>query len=81
MAKLNLVDNWRTAHRWYSMHVAAAIVIAAAAWESLPEATRDAIPDKYKPLAVAAGGALVMAARLIQQTKPDGQGDKSDGQG
>ena len=31
MAKLKLVDNWRTAHRWYSMHVAAAIVIAAAA--------------------------------------------------
>ena len=58
-----------------------AIVLAAAAWESLPEATRDAIPDKYKPLAVALGGVLVMAARLIQQKKPAGQSDNSDGQG
>mgnify|MGYP000874993825 FL=1 len=81
MAKQKLVDNWRTAYRWYTMHVAGAIVLAAAAWESLPEATRDAIPDKYKPLAVALGGVLVMAARLIQQKKPAGQSDNSDGQG
>ena len=56
MAKIQLVDNWRSAWRWYSVRAAAAIVSAAAFWTQLPDATKEAIPDKYKPLAIIAGG-------------------------
>ena len=68
MAKIQLVDNWRTAYRWYSVRIAAAISAAAGLWLAVPDEVKAAIPEKYKPLAVLVGGVAVAVSRVIRQS-------------
>lgn len=80
MAKIQLVDNWRTAWRWYSVRIAGLITGAAATWIALPEEVKAAIPEEYKPLAVLVGGVAVALSRLVRQANPaqkDNSGDDS----
>lgn len=77
MAKIQLVDNWRSAWRWYSVRTAGVITSAAAVWMALPDEVKAAIPEKYKPLAVLVGGVAVALTRIIHQPDPqEEQGQK-----
>jgi len=81
MAKIQLVDNWRSAWRWYSVRTAGLITGAAAVWMALPEEVKAAIPEKYKPLAVLVGGVAVALTRIIHQGDPqDSEPQKDDSQ-
>ena len=61
---MKLINNWRQAHRMYTMWLASAIVILATMESFLPQLQPLLPPKVYAGLGVA-----VMVARLIQQAK------------
>ena len=64
IVKRRLVEDWRQAHKWLSVQLAAGIAVLAEAQDQLP-IVREYLPEgwvKYAALAV-------LAARLIKQGK------------
>ena len=60
-----LVDDWRKAHKWLTVWVAALIAVLAEAQDQLP-LVREYLPDGWVKFAALA----VIVARLYKQSKP-----------
>lgn len=64
---MKLVDGWRSAWKWYSMHAMFWPFAVAGVWSYLPEQLQDAIP--HKVLAWLAMSVLIsgIVGRLVDQ--------------
>ena len=64
---MNLIENWKEAHRWISVRIMGASSALLLTWATLPDEFKGAVPD----WALHAGLALLLIAgiggRLIQQ--------------
>lgn len=75
---MKLIENWRHAWRWWSMHVAAlGVVITAAAiaapgllldiWKALPDEVVELLPDRVANWMELGLFAAMMVARIMRQ--------------
>ncbi len=60
--KLRLVSDWREAHRWLSVQLAALITLLAMAYDYLP-AVRENLPEGWVKYAVP----LILLGRILDQ--------------
>lgn len=73
--KIQLIENWRKAWTWFSVH---AMLLAAAiqgAWLQIPEDMKSSIPPQYVQYATLALLAFGVAGRLIKQSSSEGAND------
>lgn len=66
---MNLVENWRSAWRWFSVQALAALAVLPLVWPALPADVRAWVPPEWQPwilVALAIGG---IAGRLVDQNK------------
>lgn len=64
---MQLVDNARTAWRWFSVQAMALQGAAAAAWLAVPGDLREAIPSEWLAAGAIALTALGIVGRLVKQ--------------
>ena len=66
---MTLIEDWKSAWRWYSMRLMAAIAVLPLVWPMIPPEVQAWLPEAYRPwvlVALAIGG---IAGRLIDQKK------------
>lgn len=64
-----MVEDWKSAWRWFSMWALGALAALPAVWVSLPAEVQAWLPPEYRVavmIAIALGG---LAGRLVSQTK------------
>jgi hypothetical protein len=66
---MKLVEDWKRAWTWYSIHAASVLVLVSAAQELLPLA-QPVIPPAVFPWVALGLGILVIAGRLLAQKEP-----------
>lgn len=66
---MKLVDNWKSAWRWLSVHALAILAALPFVWPQIPPEVQAWIPDEWRPYIVAAIALGGIAGRLIPQTK------------
>ena len=64
---MKLIQYWRKSWRWLSVQAGAVVTLLPVAWVSLPDETKDIIPDAWLPWIVTAVGLAVVIGRLIDQ--------------
>lgn len=67
---MRLVENWKSAWRWFSVQALGVLVALPLVWGVLPADVKAFMPDGWEPyvlILLAAGGLL---GRLIDQNKP-----------
>ncbi len=64
---MTLVDEWKTAWRWFSVQSMAISVVLLGAWQALPDELRAALPPWLPHWLAIALLALGIAGRLIKQ--------------
>ena len=62
-----LVDEWRTAWRWFSVQSMALSAVLLAAWQALPDELREALPRALPHWLAIALLVLGIAGRLVKQ--------------
>lgn len=70
---MRLVENWKQCWKWFSIH---ALVISGAipsTWVWLPPELKASIPPSLMGAITAVIAICGVAARVIDQTKPDGK--------
>ncbi len=66
---MRLVDEWRTAWRWFSLQAMALVVAVQGAWAAIPDDLRQHFPT-WLVTAVSVGLLLVrIGGRLVKQQK------------
>lgn len=72
--KLHLVDDWKRAHRWFTMRLSALALALVPVWALIPQEWRDSVP-KWVLLALFGGYAMaIMGGRVVKQ-KPKGEAE------
>lgn len=86
MVKITLIEDWRRAHRFASIRVAAAFAFLLGigpsllgAWNSLPDDLKSALPNGTARWVSIAGFALCMLTRVTAFTKNHETGGPNDG--
>jgi hypothetical protein len=64
---MKLVDNWKSAWRWISVHAMAAAAAVQVTWASIDEAMRDKLPDNLVLYLTLALLFLGLVGRLVKQ--------------
>jgi hypothetical protein len=64
---MKLVDNARSAWRWFSVQALALQGIGAAAWLSVPDDMRAAVPSEWLAVAALALTVMGIVGRLVDQ--------------
>lgn len=78
---MKIIENWRKAYKWYSVHILLLFTIMPAVWEAIPHEWRDAIPPNVLAILASVMGAAGVLARLTsQEKKPDVDSTQSDNQ-
>jgi hypothetical protein len=70
-ANWKLIENWRSAWRWFSVQALFVLAALPIVWTSLPEDLKDDIPQgwlKWVMMALAVGG---LAGRFVDQKGKD----------
>lgn len=67
---MRLVDDAKSAWRWFSMRCMGAALALQGAWEVLPDDMKSGIPPKLVTYAALGLLALGMAGRVVKQEKP-----------
>lgn len=66
---MKLVDNWKQAWKWYSVHIMLVIVALPEIWGYFPLEWRESLPPStFKYMMMFLGGSAI-AARLFSQEK------------
>ena len=68
---MQLVYNWKSAWRWFSMQTLALLAVLPLVWPSIPPEAQAWLPEEYRPyvlVALAIGG---IAGRLVSQPSAD----------
>lgn len=66
--KLKLVQDWKEAHKWLSVHLFGLLAAASGAWYALPPDLKAAIPTQYVSIASCALAVLGIVARVTDQS-------------
>lgn len=75
--KLRLVQNWRSAWKWYSIHIMIVIVALPEIWSYFPQEFKDSLPPGVFKYAMMFLGVSAILARMFSQEKPkDDEPDK-----
>ncbi len=64
---MTLVENWKSAWRWFSVQALAALTVLPLVWMALPSDAKSFLPDSMEPwvlFALAFGG---IVGRLVDQ--------------
>ena len=66
---MTLVENWKSAWKWFSVQALAVIALLPLVWPSLPPGVTAWVPESWRPwiIAILAVGGIV--GRLIDQQK------------
>jgi hypothetical protein len=64
---MKLVDNWKSAWRWLSVQAMTISAIVPAAWLSVPEDMRAAVPADWLAYAAITLAGLGIIGRLVKQ--------------
>ena len=75
--KLKLVQNWRSAWKWYSVHIMIVIVALPEIWSYFPQEFKDSLPPGTLKYSMMFLGVSAILARMFSQEKPkDDEPDK-----
>lgn len=75
--KLKLVQNWRSAWKWYSVHIMIVIVALPEIWSYFPQEFKDSLPPGALKYAMMFLGVSAILARMFSQEKlKDDEPDK-----
>lgn len=69
--KLRLVDDWKSAWRWFSMHCMGLAVVVQGAWEFMPADLKGQLSDDWVRGIAAVLLVLGILGRLIKQGDKD----------
>ncbi|EPJ2980784.1 hypothetical protein ACXDTM_000375 [Klebsiella quasipneumoniae] len=67
---MKLVDDWKSAWRWFSMHALVLAGIIPTVWAELPADLKTAIPPGAMGTITAVIAACGVVGRLVSQSKP-----------
>ncbi|HBS5624259.1 Uncharacterised protein [Klebsiella pneumoniae] len=67
---MKLVDDWKSAWRWFSMHALVLAGIIPTVWAELPLDLKTAIPPGAMGTITAVIAACGVVGRLVSQSKP-----------
>lgn len=67
---MTLVDNWRSAWKWISVHCMAWALALQGAWELCPADLKAGLPPKLVTVVTVALLVLGILGRLVKQEKP-----------
>ncbi|HBS3050972.1 hypothetical protein R8556_21805 [Klebsiella pneumoniae] len=67
---MKLVDDWKSAWRWFSMHALVLAGVIPAVWVELPPDLKTAIPPGAMGAITAVIAACGVVGRLVNQSKP-----------
>lgn len=67
---MKLVDDWKSAWRWFSMHALVLAGIIPTVWAELPPDLNTAIPPGAMGAITAVIAACGVVGRLVNQSKP-----------
>lgn len=73
---MKLVENWRQAHKWFSVHLIIVLAALPEVWTWLPMEWKQSLPPGTLKWLCIVVGALALYARVISQQKkvpPDDQ--------
>lgn len=65
---MKIVNNWKTAWRWFSMQLMSVVVVLPLLWEQLPLEVKTFIPAEWLPYILAAVALCAMVGRMIDQS-------------
>ena len=66
---MKLVDDWKSAWRWFSVWCLTASGAAPAAWLAVPADMRDAVPATWLAASAVVISALGLVGRIVDQDK------------
>tara|TARA_Y100000015_G_scaffold7063_1_gene6539 strand:- start:49 stop:252 length:204 start_codon:yes stop_codon:yes gene_type:complete len=64
---MKLIPDWKQAHKWFSVQLAAVSAALPLAWEYLPSDLKAYIPDEWRPAILAAVGLAIIVGRILDQ--------------
>lgn len=67
---MKLVDDWKSAWRWFSMHALVLAGVIPTVWVELPPGLKTAIPPGAMGAITAVIAACGVVGRLVNQSKP-----------
>ena len=67
---MKLVDDWKSAWRWFSMHALALTGVIPTVWAALPPDLKASIPPGTMDTITAVIAACGVVGRLVSQSKP-----------
>lgn len=70
---MKLVQNWKQAWKWYSVHIMLVIVALPEIWSYFPQEFKDSLPPHTLMYVTSVLGVSAILARLFSQEKPDGK--------
>lgn len=73
---MKLVENWKKAYKWFSIHFIMLLAAIPAVWESLPDSWKASLPVDTLAWITGFIGILGVYARLISQDKRTTNGSK-----
>lgn len=65
---MHLIADWKSAHKWLSVHFTAIGLAGAATYTALPDKLQDAIPHNLVPWLAMGIFILIFAGRIIDQS-------------
>jgi hypothetical protein len=66
---MKLVDNWKQAHRWFSVHLIIVLAALPEVWTWLPMEWKQSLPPDTLKWVCGVVGILAVYARVVSQTK------------
>lgn len=70
---MKLVDNWKSAWKWYSVHIMLVIVALPEIWAYFPQEFKDSLPPHALMYITSVLGVSAILARVFSQEKPNGR--------
>lgn len=74
--KLKLVENWRQAHKWFSVHLIIVLAALPEVWTWLPMEWKQSLPPDTLKWLCGIVGVLAVYARVVSQQKKVPSDDK-----
>ena len=71
---MKLVENWKSAWKWYSVHIMVVIVALPEIWGYFPQEFKESLPTHALTGLTTFLGISAIVARLVSQEKRDDQG-------
>ena len=66
---MKLVENWKQAHRWFSVHLIIVLAALPEVWTWLPMEWKQSLPPDTLKWVCGVVGILAVYARVVSQTK------------